>query len=139
MSPAGLAFGKPEDRLRAAVASLRSFSELTKLSLAASLFRLVETGHYDDSAVAKWKAFIRLNGTPDFAGRGGGRRQEEWKYKLRKYGTKFADIYSDLIKRGDMDDYEFYRLSGTKPKYQQDYLLNAPGASIRDAQDDIDG
>jgi Zn-dependent peptidase ImmA (M78 family)/transcriptional regulator with XRE-family HTH domain len=121
------------------IEELRSFSELTKLSMTASLFRLVETNHYEDDAIAKWRTFLKLNGNPDFGGRGGGRRQEEWKYKLGKYGAKFAEIYAGLVERGDVDDYEFYRLSGIKPKYQQDYLRNAPTASLQDAQDEVDG
>ena len=92
-----------------------------------------------NEAVALWKAFIRANGSPDFSKQGGGKRQEEWKYKLGKYGTKFAQIYSGLIESGDVDDYEFFRLSGIKPKYQKDYLVNAPTASLQDAQDDVDG
>ncbi|WP_424630423.1 ImmA/IrrE family metallo-endopeptidase [Bradyrhizobium sp. SYSU BS000235] len=120
------------------VEELRNFSNLTKLSMSSSLFRLVESGHYSEDQVARWKAFLKSNDNPDFSSQRGGRRVEEWKYKLSKYGTKFAKIYSELVNHEKIDDYELYRLSGIKPKYQRDYLLNAPVASLQDAQDEVD-
>ncbi|WP_456822433.1 ImmA/IrrE family metallo-endopeptidase [Bradyrhizobium sp. USDA 4502] len=120
------------------VDELRSFSELTKLSMAASLYRLVETGRYSDNAIAQWKAYIKQVGSPDLAKRGGGRRQAEWKYKLGKYGTTFARVYSRAVEEGDIDDYELFRLSGIKPKYQNEYLTNALTAALDDAQDEAE-
>jgi Zn-dependent peptidase ImmA (M78 family) len=117
---------------------LRAFSELTKLSMAASLFRLVETGLYAERAIAQWKAYLKEVGSPDFAPRGGGRRVEEWKYKLGKYGTTFARVYSHAIESGNIDDYELFRLSGIKPKYQREYLKKGPSAGLEDAQDEAE-
>jgi Zn-dependent peptidase ImmA (M78 family) len=117
---------------------LKKFAGSIKLSMAASLFRLVETGHYKSRAIGAWQAFLRNNGDPDFLGGGGGRRQEEWKYKLSKYGTRFAELYSSAVASGGIDEYEFYRLSGIKPKYQHDYFEFAPKASLHDAEDEAD-
>lgn len=117
---------------------LRGFSELTKLSLSASLFRLVETGIYAERAIAQWKAYLKEIGSPDFIKGGGGRRVDEWKYKLGKYGTTFARIYSRAVESGEIDDYELFRLSGIKPKYQRDYLKNALTATLEDAQDEAE-
>lgn len=118
---------------------LRAFADSIKLSLAASLFRLVETGHYREAAVAQWFAFLKKNANPDFAQKRRGKRVEEWKYKLGKYGTRFAEVYGAALQRDEIDDYEFFRLSGIKPKYQTDYLTKAPKASIDDAEEDADG
>lgn len=118
---------------------LRAFSNSIKLSLAASLFRLVETGHYKETAIRQWFAFLKKSGNPDFAQKRGGKRVEEWKYKLGKYGTRFAEVYGSAIERNTVDDYEFFRISGIKPKYQEQYLRNAPKASLHDAEEDADG
>jgi Zn-dependent peptidase ImmA (M78 family) len=120
------------------VEQLRQFSSLIKLSLTASLYRLVETGLYKPTAVAQWLGYLKANSNPDFAQKQGGRRVEEWKYKLAKYGTRFAEAYSGAFKQHSIDDYEFYRVSGIKPKYQTDYLTNAPLASLADAEDGPD-
>ncbi|WP_431204379.1 ImmA/IrrE family metallo-endopeptidase [Bradyrhizobium betae] len=117
---------------------LRNFSSLIKLSLTASLYRLVETGHYKQTAVAQWMSYLRTNANPDFSQKQGGRRVEEWKYKLSKYGTRFAEAYSAAFEQDRIDDYEFYRISGIKPKYQSDYLTNAPLAALSDAEDGAD-
>jgi Zn-dependent peptidase ImmA (M78 family) len=120
------------------VEQLRQFSLLIKLSLTASLYRLVETGHYKPTAVAQWLGYLKANPNPDFAQKQGGRRVEEWKYKLAKYGTRFAEAYSGAFQQDSIDDYEFYRISGIKPKYQKDYLTKAPAASLADAEDGLD-
>lgn len=117
---------------------LRAFSELAKLSMSASLYRLVRSGIYSDDAIAIWKAYIKASGSPDAPKKSGGRRVDEWKYKLGKYGTKFAEIYSGQLSEGNIDSYEFYRLSGIKPKYQADYFTNAPTASLQDSEEESD-
>ncbi|PSO16081.1 hypothetical protein C7G42_25465 [Bradyrhizobium sp. MOS003] len=111
---------------------------MIKLSLTASLYRLVETGHYKKTAVAQWMSYLKANANPDFTQKQGGRRVEEWKYKLAKYGTRFAEAYSAAFEQDKIDDYEFYRISGIKPKYQADYLKRAPLASLNDAEDGAD-
>lgn len=120
------------------IEQLRKFSSLIKLSLTASLYRLVETGHYKTTAVAQWVSYLKANGNPDFEQKQGGRRVEEWKYKLAKYGTRFAEAYSAAFEQDKIDDYEFYRVSGIKPKYQSDYLEYAPQAALSDAEDGTD-
>jgi Zn-dependent peptidase ImmA (M78 family) len=121
------------------IGELKAFSKLTKLSLHASVLRLVETNHYNESAIAAWQSFIKGQPNPDFAKAGGGQRQEEWKYKLSRYGFRFAEIYKDAKQREEIDDYELYRLSGIKPKFQSSYLTNASSASIADAEDEANG
>ncbi|MGY4364075.1 Zn-dependent peptidase ImmA (M78 family) [Bradyrhizobium sp. LB1.3] len=119
---------------------LRAFSKITKISLYASVLRLVETGHYDARAIATWHGFIKASGNPDFAKAGGGgkNRQPEWKYKLSRYGSRLAEIFDPAIRAGIVDDLDFYRLSGIKPKYQPDYFSNAPTASLTDEVDEPD-
>lgn len=112
---------------------LKRFSRQTKLSMHASVIRLVELGIYDPSAVGAWQRFIRANGDPEVPTGGGGKRQEEWKYKLAKYGFKFAEVFGEAKAKGDYDDYEFYRLSGIKPKYQDDYIKKSTKARPEDA------
>ncbi|WP_082190425.1 XRE family transcriptional regulator [Bradyrhizobium pachyrhizi] len=115
------------------VDQLKRFSRLTKLSMHASVIRLVELGIYAPSAVGAWQRFISANGDPEAPSGGGGKRQEEWKYKLAKYGFKFAEIFGEAKARGNYDDYEFYRLSGIKPKYQDDYIRKSTKARPEDA------
>lgn len=86
---------------------LKRFSRTTKLSMHASVIRLVELEIYEQSAIGAWRRFIRANGDPEMSGGGGGGRQEEWKYKLAKYGFKFAEVFGDAKARGHLDDYEF--------------------------------
>jgi Zn-dependent peptidase ImmA (M78 family) len=123
------------------IAELRAFAKIVKLSLYASVLRLVETGYYNRNAIAAWHAFISSAGNPDYkkAGGGGKNRQPEWKYKLSKYGSLFAKVYRPTVAAQIIDDLDFYRLSGIKPKYQKEYLQNAPTASLSDAVDDPDG
>jgi hypothetical protein len=118
---------------------LRPVAKLTKLSLYASVLRLVETNYYSDSAVAAWQAHIRDNGNPDFAKSRGGKPQDEWKNKLARFGFRFAEVYEAAKDRDQIDDYELYRLSGIKPKYQDSYLKNASSASLQDAGEEADG
>ena len=101
---------------------LKRFSRATKLSMHASVIRLVGLGIYQPSAIGAWQRFIRANGDPEMSAGGGGGRQEEWKYKLAKYGFKFAEVFGEAKANGHYDDYEFYQLSGIKPKYQDDYI-----------------
>lgn len=123
------------------IAELRAFAKIVKLSLYASVLRLVETGHYNKTAIAAWHAFISSTGNPDYkkGGGGGKNRQPEWKYKLSKYGSLLAKVYRPTVAAQIIDDLDFYRLSGIKPKYQKEYLQNAPTASLSDAVDDPDG
>lgn len=118
---------------------LSNFSKAIKLSMHASVLRLVETGLYSKNAVGAWQQFIRGHGDPEAPKKGGGRRQEEWKYKLAKYGFKFAEVFGEAKSRGAFDDYELYRLSGIKPKYQSDYIQKAAKARPGDAEDDEGG
>ncbi|MET4211441.1 ImmA/IrrE family metallo-endopeptidase [Bradyrhizobium sp. LA2.1] len=119
---------------------VRAFAKITKISLYASVLRLVETGYYGDRAIAAWHAFIKASGNPDFVKSGGGgkNRQPEWKYKLSRYGSRLAEIYDPAIRAGIVDDLDFYRLSGIKPKYQSDYFSNAPTALLTDEVDEPD-
>jgi len=41
----------------------------------------------------------------EFSKKQGGRRVDEWKYKLAKYGTRFAEAYSGAFKQDSIDDY----------------------------------
>lgn len=115
---------------------LKRFSKAIKLSMHASVIRLVELEMYDPSAIGAWQRFIRANGDPEISAGGGGTRQEEWKYKLAKYGFKFAEVFGEAKNRGHYDDYEFYQLSGIKPKYQDDYIQKSSRARPEDAIED---
>ncbi|WP_050400015.1 ImmA/IrrE family metallo-endopeptidase [Bradyrhizobium embrapense] len=112
---------------------LSRFAKAMKLSMHASVIRLVELEIYRPSAIGAWQRFIRSNGDPEISAGGGGRRQEEWKYKLAKYGFKFAEVFGEAKTRGVYDDYEFYQLSGIKPKYQDDYIQRSSRARPEDA------
>jgi Zn-dependent peptidase ImmA (M78 family) len=116
---------------------LKRFADTLNISMNASLLRLVELGIYDDSAIGAWKRFIERQGDPEAPRkRAGGTPQDEWKNKLSKYGFKFASVFGSAKVRGDLDELEFFRLSGIKPKYQDDYIKNASRARAEDA--DVD-
>ncbi|MBM6582319.1 ImmA/IrrE family metallo-endopeptidase [Microvirga sp. BT689] len=118
------------------ISELRQFSQLTKLSLHASLLRLIEADRYQESAHGAWQSYISANGDPDYkkAG-GGGRRADEWKYKLSKYGFAFASVFGGAKRAGDLDDIEIYRIAGIKPKWQDSYFENASSARAEDVED----
>lgn len=118
------------------VEELRAFANTLNISMYASLLRLVELRIYDEEAVGVWKRYLKSQGDPDSMAAGGGRRVDEWKYKLAKYGFKFASVFGAARERGDFDDLEFFRFSGIKPKYQDSYIKNASRGRAEDA--DVD-
>ena len=118
------------------ISELRAFSKLTKLSLYASLLRLIEVGRYRDSAHGAWASYVSSQGDPDYgAPSGGGGRTDEWKYKLARYGFAFASIFGHAKQSGALDDLEIYRIAGIKPKWQDAYFENASSARAEDVQD----
>jgi Zn-dependent peptidase ImmA (M78 family) len=143
LSPASLVASAAERTITSSkfeISELRAFAKIVKLSLHASVLRLVETRHYSQTAIGAWLAFIRSSGNPDLKKRGGGgkNRQPEWKYKVSRFGTRLAEVYRPAIHAGIIDDLDFYRLSGIKPKYQSDYFENAPTATLSDEVDEPD-
>jgi Zn-dependent peptidase ImmA (M78 family) len=109
------------------------------ISMHATLLRLVQVGIYGHAATEAWEQYIKSKGDPEFPKKGGGKRVDEWKYKLSKYGYKFATIFGAAKKSGHFDDLELYQLSGIKPKYQLDYLKKASAARPEDsAVDEVD-
>jgi hypothetical protein len=117
------------------IGELGAFSKGIKLSMHASVLRLAELGIYPESAVGAWQRFVKSHSDPEIQKRGGGKRTDEWKYKLSKYGFKFAEIFGEAKNRGTFDELELYQLSGIKPKFQKDYLQKAVGARPEDAED----
>lgn len=118
------------------IADVKKFSNLTKLPLHASVLRLVEMDIYDERAIAAWERFIRVSGNLDKEGGGGGKRVEEWKYKLAKYGFQFARVFGTVSQRGALDPLEMYHFAGIRPKYQRAYFSSAVTARAEDAEDD---
>jgi hypothetical protein len=119
---------------------LGQFASALKLSLEASLYRLVELGFYNGAAVGAWHKFIESQGNPEAApAKVFAKNVPQWKYKLSRYGYKFADIFGSARTEGKFDSYEIYELAGIKPKYQDDYFRYAPKARPDDAADEVDG
>ena len=110
---------------------LRRFASALKLSLHASLLRLIETGFYKDSARTAWNDFIAEYGNPDFATqRSGGKRVEEWKYKLARYGFLLPKLLGSALSAKTIDQVQIFRSTGIKPKYQRDYFAQASSARV---------
>jgi Zn-dependent peptidase ImmA (M78 family) len=124
---------------RLQIGELRAVADELNISMHATLLRLVELGIYHQNAITAWKSYIRDHGDPEAPKRGGGRRVEEWKYKLARYGFKFASVFGSAKNRGEFDDLEFYQFSGIKPKYQSSYIDNGSRASPEDADVDDEG
>lgn len=118
------------------VSEVQSFSKMSKLSMYASVLRLVELGIYDETAIGAWQQFVATTGYGDVAVPSGGRRVEEWKYKLGKYGFQFARVFGSEAGRDYLDPLELFHFSGIKPKYQSDYFKNARSASADEALED---
>ena len=106
------------------------------MSLHASVLRLVELGVYSESAIASWNAYLKTLESSNVKEKAGGRRVEEWKYKLARFGFKFAEVFGEAQREGLVDNIDVFRLSGIKPKYQADYFKNASTASSMDAVDE---
>jgi hypothetical protein len=121
------------------IEELREFSDALNISMYASLLRLVELRLYKESAVAAWRKYISSQSDPDVPKGGGGKRVEEWKYKLSKYGFKFATVFGAAKDRDEFDDLEFYKFSGIKPKYQAAYITNGSRGRPEDADVDEGG
>jgi Zn-dependent peptidase ImmA (M78 family) len=122
-----------------ALDELRGVAGALNISMYASLLRLVELGIYNDRAVGAWKQYIDRQGDPDTPKGGGGKRVEEWKYKLSKYGFKFATVFGAAKDRSEFDELEFFRFSGIKPKYQTAYIKNGSRGRPEDADVDEGG
>lgn len=105
----------------------------------ASLLRLVDLGIYDGKAINAWNEYLRGRNDPETSQGGGGKRVDEWKYKLSKYGFKFADVFGAAKDRDEFDDLEFYQFSWIKPKYQASYLENGRLGRPEDADVDEGG
>jgi Zn-dependent peptidase ImmA (M78 family) len=118
------------------IGELQSFSRMSKLSMHASVLRLVEVGIYNKAAMAAWRSYIAEHGDFDRKSSGGGRRVEEWKYKLSKYGFQFARVFGSKDAERVLDPLEIFHFSGIKPKYQRDYFRNATLARAEDAEED---
>lgn len=121
------------------IADLQKFSKKSKLSMHASVLRLVELGLYNNNAIGAWNKFISAQGDFENKTGGGGKRVEEWKYKLSKYGFQFARVFGSAGGRDLLDPLEMFHFSGIKPKYQPDYFKKAVGARAEDAEDDDEG
>lgn len=116
---------------------IRQFSSALKLSMHASVLRLIEADILEERARAEWARYVASLGNPDFnAGGGGGRRVEEWKYKLAKYGFLLPQIFGEALEEGKIDQVGIYRSSGIKPKYQREFFANAFSAAPEDAEDE---
>jgi Zn-dependent peptidase ImmA (M78 family) len=116
---------------------LRRFASAMKLSMHASVVRLIAANIYTESALGAWNRFVEENGNPDFtSGRSGGRRVEEWKYKLAKYGFLLPRIFGRALEHREIDPVQIFRSSGIKPKYQREYFANAFSARPEDAEDE---
>jgi Zn-dependent peptidase ImmA (M78 family) len=121
------------------LSELRRLASQLNISMYASLLRLVELGIYDQRAVGAWRKYVGQQGDPDAQSAGGGKRVDEWKYKLSRYGFKFASVFGDAKKQGLFDDLELYRFSGIKPKFQDSYIANASRGRAEDADVDEGG
>jgi Zn-dependent peptidase ImmA (M78 family) len=116
---------------------LRAVSNRLNISMHASLLRLVELGVYRRTATSDWDEYVVELGDPDAPKKQkGGKPQDEWKNKLAKYGFGFARVFGAAKNSGLLDDLEFYRFSGIKPKFQASYLTNAVRARPQDAVGD---
>jgi Zn-dependent peptidase ImmA (M78 family) len=118
------------------ISELACFADKLNISMYVSLLRLVELGIYRERAIAAWKQYLHRKGDPEAPTGGGGRRQEEWKYKLSKYGFKFATVFGEAKDNGVFDDLEFFQFSGIKPKYQSAYIAKGSRGRAQDA--DVD-
>jgi Zn-dependent peptidase ImmA (M78 family) len=116
---------------------LRRFASTLKISLYSSLLRLIETGFYKNIARAAWNTFAAQYGNPDFtAERSGGRRVEEWKYKLARYGFLLPKLLGSALSAETTDPVRVLRTTGIKPKYQREYFTRAFSAAPEDAEDE---
>jgi Zn-dependent peptidase ImmA (M78 family) len=121
------------------ISDLKKFSNKSKLSMHASVLRLVELGFYNGNAIGAWNKFIATQGNFDAQTGGGGKRVEEWKYKLARYGFQFARVFGSESGRDILDPLEMFHFSGIRPKYQRDYFKRGTVARAEDAEEDEEG
>jgi Zn-dependent peptidase ImmA (M78 family) len=106
-----------------------------KISQQATIYRLERLGLVAPGSFASWlRAVGNLN--PDFKKEGGGANgpPPQEKVKLARYGFYFADLFGRALDDGSLSDFQVYRTSGLKPKYQRDYFDFAGSLSDTDVR-----
>jgi hypothetical protein len=71
---------------------------------------------------------------PDYSEKGGGGQSAppQEKVKLAKYGFRFAEAFSALLDKKAISEIDLYRISGLKPKFQQNYFKYAKSITEAD-------
>ncbi len=101
---------------------IRIFAKRLGLSQEATYLRLVETGYLNRSDYRQWKAkFHNTNHIPtgDMDDGQGGGRANPLRDKQTQYGTALLALLKTARTSGLLDAIDVYRLSGLKPKYQE--------------------
>lgn len=100
---------------------IRLISEKMGISQEATVVRLVETGNLKQTDYTSWRS--RFNGITPPAdlgeGGGGGGQSDPIQTKRTMYGSQLLSILGTAFRSGQLDALDIYRLSGLKPKYQQ--------------------
>ncbi|RWE81924.1 MAG: ImmA/IrrE family metallo-endopeptidase [Mesorhizobium sp.] len=118
-------------------------SRRLKISQEASVLRLEQLGIFEEGSHAAWLAAVKgRGGNPDYSEKGGGGNGEpppQEKTKLARYGFHFAQVFSPLLAKGQIDPINLYRTTGLKPTYQKAYFDYAKSLTSAQLQDlDLD-
>lgn len=118
-------------------------SRRLKISQEASVLRLEQLGIFAEGSHSSWLAIVKgRGGNPDYFEKGGGANGQpppQEKTKLAKYGFHFAQVFSPLLARGEIDPIHLYRATGLKPAYQKAYFDYARSLTSDELQDlDLD-
>lgn len=101
---------------------IRLFAKKIGLSQEATYLRLVETDYLTRSDYVRWKSkFNNVNHVPtgdQSDGGGGGGTADPIRDKQTQYGSALLGLLGRARRDGQLDEIDIYRLSGLKPKYQ---------------------
>jgi Zn-dependent peptidase ImmA (M78 family) len=104
-----------------------------KISQQATALRLERMGLTASGSYSAWLAAVGGE-NPDYVKDRGpplGPPPQE-KVKLARYGFHFAEFFNDRLSAGSLNDFDIYRVSGLKPKYQRAYFDFVSGLSDAD-------
>lgn len=101
---------------------IRLFAKKLGISQEALFLRLVEIGHLDRTAYVSWKARfsggVPIGDTTD----GGGGQSDPLQTKRTMYGSALLGLLGQAKRLGQLDEIDIYRLSGLKPRFQEQLL-----------------
>ncbi len=104
---------------------IRLFSKKLGISQEALLIRLVERGDVSSAEYTRWRSQFNQVTPPGDQSDGTGGQSNPLQTKRTTYGSLILSLLADAKRRGSLDEIDIYKISGLKPKYQNELFGTA--------------